>query len=115
MSSETEPAGEADVNSALGKLESVLSEQLQLLSRHSLDGMEHLCDRADQLLRKVSENVAMIDADACKHLESIYVLHKRVSLAAAQKNRELADQLGKISKGKGALRAYGRSTDTQNG
>ena len=94
-------------DSILLELQEVLDRQLSLAAGGDLDDVLALEDRADELLGRLADEPPTPDEALLERLRRVGDLHRRLSIAVAQRKHELAEELARLRRGKTIIRAYG--------
>ncbi len=90
----------------LDELEASLIEQLTLARKGELRGVEDLAGRTQELIGQISSMNPAALIEQHSQCERIRELYRQLTLGLAGRRQEVADQLGAMRKGKGAIGAY---------
>jgi hypothetical protein len=98
-----DPVPDSSGNTVLADLEAVLKSQLEMMQKGQVEQVHLLTIKSAELLRRLdADQVAQNPAAVEKARE----LLRKITLTLSQQKAEAAASLGKISKGKTALKAY---------
>lgn len=95
-----------DGDRLLAELESLLTEQFDMLRSGDLAAAMELTERTDGIVRTLESIAEDAPGGRDGRVERIRQLYLKVCLTLAERKEELAGKLHRMRSGKGALRAY---------
>jgi hypothetical protein len=98
-------AGSADA-AALDELQRLLEQQVRLLRRGSIMGLEELSERTDALVAQVAGTKLTRSSAFMARKPRLERLYRELSLTLAAQQREVGNALHTIRRGKKTVRAY---------
>ena len=95
-----------ECESLLDELLLLLEKQIKLAQQGSMTAVAVLCEKADPLVRKISQAAILDMPEFNKHRQQLKSLYGQLALAVSADKAQVAAELSHIHKGKKTLKTY---------